>query len=72
MLTSPYMHNGSIKTIEQVLNHYSNPQKFSKYTDVVIKQNSLKVEEIEPLMAFLNTLTDYQFISNPIYAKEDD
>lgn len=72
MLTSPYMHNGSIENIEQVLNHYANPQKFSKYADERVKQNSLEMKEIEPLLAFLNTLTDNQFITNPIYAKEND
>lgn len=67
-LTAPYMHDGSIATLEQVIAHYnsggaSNPQKDSR-----IKPLQLTTQEQADLLEFLNTLTDYDFITNAVFA----
>lgn len=64
-VTAPYMHDGSLKTIADVVEHYStggknNPQK-SKHIQPL---NLTKIEK-EQLVAFLESLTDYQFINDP-------
>lgn len=64
-VTAPYMHDGSIKTIEEVVEHYSiggknNPQKSKN-----IQPLNLTKTEKEQLVAFLISLTDYEFINNP-------
>lgn len=60
-LTAPYMHNGSLKTLEQVVEFYSRGggQAFGvKNTDARIGEFDLTEQEKEDLVAFLNALTD--------------
>ncbi len=75
MLTAPYMHDGSLKTIDDVLNHYTNvkdhPNLSAKFK-VNGKLQSLKLTESDKsnLKAFLSTLTSDELIkaekfSNP-------
>lgn len=70
-LTGPYMHDGRFKTLEQVLEHYSNGIKNSANLDHRLKevdgrpmQMNMTASEIKALKAFLTTLTDYQMISD--------
>lgn len=65
-LTGPYMHDGSIKTLEMVLFHYTEDiyqsPTLSKQLD---KKIILTEEGKKDLLAFLKTLTDENFINNP-------
>jgi len=70
-LTGPYMHDGRFKTLEQVLEHYSNGVRNSANLDHRLKevdgrpmQMNMTPGEIKALKAFLTTLTDYQMISD--------
>jgi cytochrome c peroxidase len=71
-LTSPYMHDGRFETINEVLEHYRNGVKTSS-TLASELSNSEKLgipltdAEIDDLIIYLKTLTDYEFISNPIF-----
>ena len=70
------MHDGRFNTIEEVLDHYNegikksatlNPlimeaDNMAKGADVKFSLN-LAAEEKVAIIAFLNTLTDYQFIT---------
>lgn len=72
MLTAPYMHDGRLKTIDEVLDHYDSGVLDSPtLADELRNDNSLGIplseSEREDLINFLETLTDYQFISNPIF-----
>ncbi|MEZ4932550.1 MAG: cytochrome c peroxidase [Saprospiraceae bacterium] len=72
MLTSPYMHDGRFKSIEEVMEHYRSGVKPSNSLAIELNNNGqlgipLTDEEIEKLILFLETLTDYEFISNPIF-----
>lgn len=72
MLTAPYMHDGRFETIEEVLEHYRNGVKPSSTLANELSNPgqlgiSLTDEEMNDLIIFLETLTDYEFISNPIF-----
>lgn len=70
MVTAPYMHDGRMATIENVLEHYNSGIKMSATVDAQLKQNSgnigipLTNEEKNNIIAFLHTLTDSTFIYN--------
>ena len=60
-MTAPYMHNGSFKTIREVIDFYVSPDKFvadAIGTDTLIRKGlSLSEKEKLQLEAFLKTLT---------------
>ena len=79
-VTAPYMHDGSIATLEQVLVFYAaggrniadgphqgdgrkHPNK-----DVRLNQITLSTAEQADIIAFLKTLTDAEFLSNPRFS----
>lgn len=69
-LTAPYMHDGRFATLDQVIEHYSSGIQMSSTIDPLIEFASqggvqLDAQEKDLLKKFLNTLTDYSFISNP-------
>ena len=62
-VTAPYMHDGSLKTLDEVLDHFiaggqNNPRK-----SALLKPTELSHTDKENLIAFLKTLTDETFIS---------
>lgn len=73
-LTAPYMHDGRFKTLEEVLDHYNNPDIFSHENvgfDILNGTNEpdgtsllLTEQEKADIIAFLKTLTDESFITN--------
>lgn len=69
-LSSPYMHNGRFKTLEQVLNHYQNGIKANKNLDPIFSTGlNLGQDDKTNIITFLKTLTDYSFIKNPIFSE---
>jgi len=60
-LTYPYMHDGSIKTLTDVLDAYNN---INPVTNPEFPKFYLDNKQKQALLAFLQTLTDYKFISN--------
>lgn len=73
-LTAPYMHDGRYKTLREVINHYSDELVNSAYVDPLMKWVAyggirLTENEKDDLEAFLKTLTDWDFVQNPKYAK---
>jgi len=73
--TAPYMHDGRFSTLEQVINHYSEGLKASPTIDPLMKKVSaggvhLSAQEKADLKAFLLSLSDSEFISNPAFQKE--
>ena len=57
-ITSPYWHDGSTKTLVEAIQKH----------DLEINQK-LSVEDINKVIAFIETLTDYSFINNPKYSR---
>ena len=67
--TAPYMHNGKLQTLEEVLNFYTTGVHDTPTLDPLLKANGrlgfdLKDTEKKKIIAFLKTLTDEEFISD--------
>jgi cytochrome c peroxidase len=55
--TGPYMHDGSLKTLRQVVDFYAGGGNSNPYLDKEIKTIHLSGHDREDLVAFLNSLT---------------
>lgn len=64
MLTAPYMHDGHMKTIEEVVDHYVSGGHPSGKRDPLITQINLSQEQKMQIIAFLKTLTDPGILSD--------
>ncbi len=56
-LTAPYMHNGSISTLEQVVRFYNQGGVANENLDPLIRPLNLSEKEINDLVGFLKSLT---------------
>jgi cytochrome c peroxidase len=71
-VTAPYMHDGRFNTLEEVIDHYNSGIHSSPTLDPALASTMgtglmLDAEEKADLIAFLHTLTDHTFLSNPAY-----
>lgn len=57
-LTAPYMHDGSMRTLPEVIQHYNTGGKSNRNKDPRIDSLGLSQAEINALVLFLNSLTD--------------
>ncbi|HEY9731966.1 MAG TPA: cytochrome c peroxidase [Drouetiella sp.] len=57
-LTSPYMHDGSLATLEKVVDYYDRGGNANKGLDPLMKPLHMTKEEKKALVAFLKTLSD--------------
>jgi cytochrome c peroxidase len=73
-VTAPYMHDGSLESLSDVIDFYSaggrgegqrHPGK-----SLFIRGFVLDPQEQEDLLAFLSSLTDKEFLTNPIFVNE--
>ncbi len=73
-LTAPYMHDGRFNTLEEVVEHYStgvnydHPNIHPQMSAHGGIQLNLSQEQKDDLLAYLRTMTDFTFISNPAYS----
>jgi cytochrome c peroxidase len=69
-LTHPYMHDGRFYTLDMVLNHYSTGIKQNGRLDPRLP-GSLQLTEAEKkdIIAFLHTLTDYEFMADSRFSE---
>jgi cytochrome c peroxidase len=72
--TAPYMHDGRFATIEEVVDHYSEGLVYSETIDPLMKKVAeggvgLSPEDKADLVAFLLSLSDPEFISNPDFLR---
>lgn len=69
-LTGPYMHDGSIHSIRDVIKSYNHGGNYTGHkNEKYIKPLNLSKAEMVQLEAFLKTLTDFDFIRNPKFNK---
>ncbi|MBL0145587.1 MAG: di-heme enzyme [Chitinophagaceae bacterium] len=80
MLTNPYMHDGSVATIEDVIDIYARGGRDVNYGDYkgdgklntnksnLINGFTLTAEERSNLLAFLHALTDTSILNNPKFS----
>jgi cytochrome c peroxidase len=80
-VTAPYMHDGRFQTLEQVVEHYNSGVQANPNLDLRLTQGSfdgttntapvrmnMTAQQKSDLVAFLNTLTDYEFLSDPKFS----
>lgn len=61
-ITDPYMHDGSMETLEEVIAHYSAGGQRHYLQDKTIVPFELSKKEKKQLIAFLKSLTDLSFL----------
>ena len=76
-LTAPYMHDGRFKTLDEVIDFYSEGLVYSDYVHPLMKnvrQKGVQLDATEKaaLKAFLLTLTDHELIKSPQYTCPDE
>lgn len=76
-VTAPYMHDGSVRTLEEVIDHYRTGGRTIKYgaragvgaenpnKSEFVKGFELSTQDKEDLLAFLRSLTDQTLLTNP-------
>ena len=67
-LTAPYMHDGSLPTLDAVLDHYARGGHASPWRSPQVRGFVLTAAERTDLLAFLNALTDTALLSDPRYS----
>jgi len=70
-ITAPYMHDGTLQTLWDVVDHYNKGGETNPYLDGGIEPLNLSEEEINDLVAFLFTLTDTRFTAENEAALRD-
>jgi cytochrome c peroxidase len=69
-LTSPYMHDGSLATLEDVLEHYTTLKRAHGNLDPNIHPLQLSTQDKADLIAFMKSFTDQKFVNNPRFQPE--
>lgn len=79
-LTAPYMHDGSIETLEEVIEHYARGGRLiesgpyagdgrdNPNKSALLNGFAITEQEKQDLIAFLRALTDEDLITNPAYS----
>ena len=76
-VTAPYMHDGRFKTLDEVIDFYSEELQSSPYVHPLMHKINdggamLTPHQKQQLKAFLHTLTDNDLLTNPQYSKPKD
>lgn len=61
-LTAPYMHDGRMKTLEEVIEHYNSGGHYAENRNANVRPLKLNEQNKTDLIAFLHTLTDTTFV----------
>ncbi len=72
--TAPYMHDGSISTLQNIMEHYNTGVNKTNTLDTTLQRNGtigipLTSIEKENIISFLHTLSDTAFIKNPLFVQ---
>ena len=73
---APYMHDGRFRTLEEVIDFYSEGLKNSPYVNPLMHHVAeggvrLTPQEKDDLISFIKTLRDDEFLVNPQFSKPD-
>jgi cytochrome c peroxidase len=66
--TAPYMHDGRFDTLEKVIDHYSKEVKPHPNLNPQMRRLNFTPSEKAALVAFLKTLTDHKFLTDPKFS----
>ncbi len=66
-LTAPYMHDGSVPTLEAVIEHYAAGGRASRnpWKSPLLGGFEISADESRDLVSFLESLTDRAFLEDP-------
>jgi cytochrome c peroxidase len=67
-VTAPYMHDGSVATLDAAVTHYAIGGKASALRSDRVRGFRLSAGEKADVVAFLESLTDQGFLTNPAFA----
>lgn len=74
-LTAPYMHDGRFETLDEVIGHYSEAINGSASLDERLKEPTREAKKFniptgdkQAIIAFLNTMTDFQMTKDPKFS----
>lgn len=70
-VSAPYMQDGSLATLADVVKQYDSGGRGHANTDPLIQPLGLSDDEQADLVAFLESLTDDSFLTNPDFAEPD-
>jgi len=68
-VSGPYMHDGSMQTLEEVVEHFNSGGVNHVNQSGSVQPLALTNQEQEDLVAFLKSLTDQSFLNNPDLAE---
>ncbi len=63
-LTAPYMHDGSVKTLDEAVSRHFGPAQ-SRLRDPLLRGPAPTAADLSDLVAFLGALTDETFVTDP-------
>ncbi len=66
-LTAPYMHDGSIPTLEAAIAHYASGGLDGRFKSPRLKGFTMAGTDVADLVAFLHALTDREFVTNQAF-----
>jgi cytochrome c peroxidase len=66
-VTAPYMHDGSIPTLRKVVEHYAAGGRAGPFQSDLKAGFAISPSDAEDLIAFLQSLTDEEFLTNPAF-----
>src|SRR5690606_14328665 len=75
--TAPYMHDGRLLTLDAVIEHYRHEVRETLNLDPLLRHDgglrgiTLSETDKGQLLAFLETLNDAEFVTNPIFRNEN-
>jgi cytochrome c peroxidase len=67
-VTAPYMHDGSLPTLASVVSHYAAGGHASRLRSAAVAGFTMTPAETADLIAFLESLTDSTFLTNPRFS----
>ncbi len=70
-VTPPYMHDGSMQNLEQVIDHYDSGGAGNSQKSELITALNLTSDEKSDLKSFLLTLTDMSFLTNKKFVENE-
>ena len=65
--SAPYMHDGSIASLQDVIDQYARGGRGDPSTDPLIRPLALTDRDKADLIAFLGSLSDDDFLTDPRY-----
>jgi cytochrome c peroxidase len=66
-VTAPYMHDGSVASLDAAIDHYASGGQASPFRSARIRGFALTSAERTALVTFLESLTDRTFLTNPAF-----